>query len=236
MVSSVRLEPFAADIDTFNNKASVSKPTSAGASPCNALGKPAAALAYGEVFGLSAIDTLTMLILFQNVGDAVTGNILVRDSLDVQLNEASFDSAGGSHSFSFSQSGRELSWDFSGINLPDSSSNSTGSVGFAAFRVRADGGVAEGTVIQNKALLNFDGGPTFVTASAPIRVCVQPPGDINGDSALSPSDVVLILNCIFLSSGGCTACADHNCDGNLSPADVVAELNAVFLQTPINCL
>ncbi|MGE5693376.1 MAG: hypothetical protein ACM3YF_06310 [Candidatus Zixiibacteriota bacterium] len=236
LVSSVRLGPFLSDIDSSNNTAVITKPAAAGASPCNMFGKTAVALAYGEVFGLGAIDTLTMLILFQNVGDAITTDVLVRDSLDFNLNEATFDSAGASHPFSFGISGNELSWTLDNINLPDSGSSPSGSVGFVAFRIRADGGLPEGTVIEHKALLNFDGGPTFVTASAPVRVCVQPPGDINGDTALSPSDVVLMLNCVFLSSGGCTMCADHNCDGNLSPADVVKELNAVFLLEPISCL
>ena len=235
LVSSVRLEPFASDIDSFNNAASITKPAAAGATPCNTVGKTAAALAYGEIFGLDAIDTLTMVILFENVGDAITANVLVRDSLDINLNEATFDSAGGSHPFSFGVSGNELSWNLSGINLPDSGSNRTGSVGFVAFRIRADGGLPEGTVIEHKALLNFDGGPTFVTPTLGTPICVLPPGDINGDSNLSPADVVLMLNCVFLASGGCTVCADHNCDGNLSPSDVVTQLNAVFLQTPINC-
>jgi len=57
-------------------------------------------------------------------------------------------------------------------------------------------------------------------------------GDLNRDGILSPTDVVLQLNCVFLSTGNC-ALADVNCDGQLSPADVVLELNAVFLSAPL---
>jgi hypothetical protein len=59
-------------------------------------------------------------------------------------------------------------------------------------------------------------------------------GDLNGDGILSPADVVLELNCVFLSAGNC-ALADVNCDGQLSPTDVVLELNAVFLSVPLSC-
>jgi len=61
-------------------------------------------------------------------------------------------------------------------------------------------------------------------------------GDMNSDSSLSPADLVLMLNCVFLVAGNCGLCfADVDCDGQLSPADVVIELNAVFLSTPITC-
>ncbi len=59
-------------------------------------------------------------------------------------------------------------------------------------------------------------------------------GDLNRDGILSPTDVVLELNCIFLASGSCTQ-ADLNCDGSLSPADVILMLNAVFLGIPPPC-
>lgn len=62
-------------------------------------------------------------------------------------------------------------------------------------------------------------------------------GDLNQDVALTPSDVVWILNCVMLGMpppAGEGAC-DLNCDGQNSPADVVLELNAVFLQEPFPC-
>lgn len=59
-------------------------------------------------------------------------------------------------------------------------------------------------------------------------------GNLNCDDALSPADVVLMLNCVFLDLGNCDLCfADVTCNGTLSPSDVVVELNAVFLNEPI---
>lgn len=62
-------------------------------------------------------------------------------------------------------------------------------------------------------------------------------GDMNGDGVLTPSDPVLMLNCVFTGTGICAGCfADLNCDGALTASDVVFELRAVFLGTPISCL
>ncbi len=62
-------------------------------------------------------------------------------------------------------------------------------------------------------------------------------GDLNADSAISPADVVLELNAVFLNTldEAPFCAADLNCDGNLSSADVVLELNLVFLNTPVTC-
>ncbi len=62
-------------------------------------------------------------------------------------------------------------------------------------------------------------------------------GDLNADGALSPADLVHILNCIFQLTPppvGSWAC-DLNCSGNASQADAVLLLNAVFLGLPFPC-
>ncbi len=56
-------------------------------------------------------------------------------------------------------------------------------------------------------------------------------GDLDGDGMPTASDVVLLLNAVFL--GGCFpapfGAGDLNCDGLLDASDVVALLNVVFL-------
>jgi hypothetical protein len=77
----------------------------------------------------------------------------------------------------------------------------------------------------------YSGGSAYVYS-----YCSAIKGDINNDTNLTPSDIVLELNCIFLGSGDCSLCfADVNCDGLLTPADVVVELNAVFLGAAFPC-
>ncbi len=62
-------------------------------------------------------------------------------------------------------------------------------------------------------------------------------GDLNKDFFLTPADVVLILNYIYLNippPAGETAC-DLNCDGIPTTADAIIEMNAVFLGVPFPC-
>jgi len=76
----------------------------------------------------------------------------------------------------------------------------------------------------------------FDTCSFTVTV-IKVKGDLNRDTILTASDVMLELNCVFLGitppAGDC-AC-DLNCDGVASPADVVLELNKVFLDIPFPC-
>lgn len=62
-------------------------------------------------------------------------------------------------------------------------------------------------------------------------------GDLNLDGKLAPADVVLLLNCLFLTATwDCPLyLTDANCDGSLTTADAVVTLNAVFLGESLNC-
>lgn len=61
-------------------------------------------------------------------------------------------------------------------------------------------------------------------------------GDMDTSGNLGLNDVVLLLNCVFLTTGDCGLClADVNCSADLSPADVVLELNAVYLGAAFPC-
>ncbi|MGH8004070.1 MAG: hypothetical protein ACRECJ_05045 [Limisphaerales bacterium] len=81
----------------------------------------------------------------------------------------------------------------------------------------------------------------YGAAGAP-PACAAAKGDLNGAGGLSPSDVVLMLNCVFTGNGtgtvggDCNLCyADVNCAGGLTPSDVVLELLAVFNGQPFPC-
>ena len=73
-------------------------------------------------------------------------------------------------------------------------------------------------------------------------VCAAAKGDLNGAGGWTPSDVVLMLNCVFTGNGSgtvggdCNLCySDVNCSGGLSPSDVVLELLRVFNGQPFPC-
>lgn len=73
-----------------------------------------------------------------------------------------------------------------------------------------------------------EGGVFFYRNTAPPPFL---PGDLNGDAAATPPDVVLLLNAVFV--GTCLPApfraGDLSCDGMLSPSDIVVLLNVVFL-------
>ena len=75
------------------------------------------------------------------------------------------------------------------------------------------------------------------SATKQATVAVFRCGDLNSDASLTPADVVLELNAVFLGSNPPAPfeASDLNGDGQRTPADVVLELNAVFLGSPANC-
>ncbi len=62
-------------------------------------------------------------------------------------------------------------------------------------------------------------------------------GDLNNDGFLTPADIVLELNLVFLGQIPPAGAAegDVNCDSQLTPADVVLLLNKVFLDSGTLC-
>ena len=81
----------------------------------------------------------------------------------------------------------------------------------------------------------MDAGTAYVYGLYGPCTCPQK-GDMDGSGNLSPVDVVLMLNCVYLVSGNCDMFfADVDCSNGLSPAYVVLELNAVYLAAAFPC-
>jgi uncharacterized repeat protein (TIGR01451 family) len=98
-------------------------------------------------------------IRFQNTGNDTAYNVIITDSLDADLDPASFELISSSHPYSFSISGKGnpvLKWKFNNIMLPDSHVNASASNGFVSFRIRPFATAALGTRIENKADIYFD--------------------------------------------------------------------------------
>lgn len=86
----------------------------------------------------------------------------------------------------------------------------------------ADYGTNSVTVLMNK------GDGTFVRRNIP--------GDLDGDGSVTLADVILEMNCVFLSSGTCSlTVADVNGDGVVSPPDMVYMLRKVFQNRLLPC-
>jgi hypothetical protein len=63
------------------------------------------------------------------------------------------------------------------------------------------------------------------------------PGDANGDGQLNVSDVVYLINYLFIGgpAPGCHLAGDVNCDGAINVTDVVYLINYLFIGGPAPC-
>lgn len=100
---------------------------------------------------------LDYTIRFQNTGTDTAFTVVVRDTLDTDLNIFSVQSGVSSHNYSFRMYGpRVLEWTFNNILLPDSTINELGSHGFLTFTVNQNPNLADSTQIRNKVGIYFD--------------------------------------------------------------------------------
>lgn len=103
-------------------------------------------------------------IRFQNTGNYPARNITIIDTLDRDLDFATFEFLGASHPITeVIGKNNTAKFVFKSINLPDSSSNEMASHGFVSFRIKDRAGLPEKTEITNTAYIYFDQNPPIVT-------------------------------------------------------------------------
>ena len=102
-------------------------------------------------------EAIIYTINFQNTGNDTTFTVLLRDTIDIQLDLNSFVFMGSSHICSYSiNQNRELMFLFQNIQLPDSSVNFIESMGFVTYSIKPDIMVPPGSSIFNTANIYFD--------------------------------------------------------------------------------
>jgi len=112
-------------------------------------------------------DTLVYTIRFQNTGNDFAENVVIRDTLDLNLDLNTFTLLGSSHpavlSTSLKDENRLATFEFENINLPDSTSNLEGSQGYVSYMILPENGLAENTTIKNSSGIYFDSNPPIFT-------------------------------------------------------------------------
>lgn len=110
------------------------------------------------------------VIRFQNTGTDTAFTVVVRDTLDIDLDIFSVQSGVSSHDYTFKMFGpRVLEWTFNNILLPDSTTDLAGSNGFVTFTVNQNPDLTDGTVINNSASIYFDfNAPIFTNTTSHI--------------------------------------------------------------------
>ncbi|MDB3905503.1 T9SS type A sorting domain-containing protein [Crocinitomicaceae bacterium] len=114
---------------------------------------------YGETdqFYIPKNQQLQYVIRFQNTGTDTAFTVVVRDTLDLDLDIFSVVSGVSSHSYEFKMYGpRVLEWTFNDIYLPDSAANQIESNGFLTYHVEQVRDLEPGVEITNDADIYFD--------------------------------------------------------------------------------
>jgi hypothetical protein len=117
------------------------------------------------------VEKIDYTIQFQNLGDYHATNVRVVDTLDTRLPIEYIRVRGTSDPETYSLEVRNnvLIWTFSGINLPDSTSDPEGSKGYISYEAKVKSAfLKQGDQIDNKAEIYFDYEKPVVTNFASV--------------------------------------------------------------------
>jgi len=123
-------------------------------------------------------EEMTYTIRFQNTGNDEAYNILIKDTIDSNLDVASMQVIGSSHLDQLNtklSDGLVFSFEFRDIFLPDSTSNPTGSQGYVTYTIKPKTGLAENTIIKNSAAIFFDLNPHIQTNTVESKMVSELP-------------------------------------------------------------
>jgi len=108
-------------------------------------------------------DYLYYTIRFQNLGTAEAVHVRIEETLDVKLDETTFQMLASSHTYQVQRTNDELIWRFDNINLPAEMFDAEGSNGFAYFRIKPKAGYAIDDIIPGVAGIYFDFNAPVIT-------------------------------------------------------------------------
>ncbi len=114
---------------------------------------------------ISEEDTiLTYQVLFQNTGTDTAFTVVIRDTLDPNLNVETIRPGLSSHDYLLQFEGNNvLVFNFQDIMLPDSNINEPASNGFVTFTIQRNEGLEIGTEFNNSAAIYFDYNSPIIT-------------------------------------------------------------------------
>ncbi len=102
-------------------------------------------------------DPLLYTIRFQNTGNDTAFNVIIRDTLDGDLELNTLEIISASHPYqAFLKTDRTLEFRFINIQLPDSTINEMASHGFVTYSIKAKTDVTSPAIIANTAHIYFD--------------------------------------------------------------------------------
>lgn len=167
LTSCVRIEPVAGDVNPANNQRCETQIVRGSFDPND---KSVVPPGVGPYQTITLTDTLTYQIRFQNTGTDTAFTVVLRDTIDSNLDLGTLQPGASSHPYTLDIVGRELIWTFSDILLPDSTTDEPGSHGYAWYDIQPDSGTPIGTDIVNRAGIYFDFNPPVITNAQTNRI------------------------------------------------------------------
>jgi len=115
---------------------------------------------------------ITYRVRFQNTGNFYATNVIIKDTLEANLDWSSLQVISSSHSgLQTSVSGNNIvEFRFNDINLPASSVNEPASHGYVVFKIKPKNNLIAGNTIKNTAHITFDFNVPIKTNTATVRV------------------------------------------------------------------
>ena len=159
---SFQADPIAGDLNPDDNIEECSIEVTGSYDPND---KAVAPAGVGPTGIISMADSLlSYTIRFQNTGNDTAFTVLLRDTLDSDLDLRSIEMGPASHDYSARLvEGNILEILFENIMLPDSFVNEPASNGFVVFDIKINEGSPYGTVVENKVGIYFDFNPPIIT-------------------------------------------------------------------------
>ncbi|MBK7936785.1 MAG: hypothetical protein IPJ82_06690 [Lewinellaceae bacterium] len=120
---------------------------------------------------IAAGTSILYLIRFQNVGNDTAHQVVVSDTLDPRLDPETFDVISASHDYQLlGDGGSFIRWYFEDIQLPDSLSGGSNSIGYILFSINPRPFLAPGQTILNHACISFDQNPVICTNNTVVLI------------------------------------------------------------------
>lgn len=119
-------------------------------------------------------DWLTYRIRFQNTGTFPADFVNVVSEQDELVDMSTIQMIASSHSNVWSFDGREVTWYFENIQLPDSLSDPEGSQGYVIYKVRTLAGLGVGDLLEVNAAIYFDYNEPVITNTATTEYYICP--------------------------------------------------------------
>lgn len=115
-------------------------------------------------------DDFTYTVTFQNTGTAVAHNVKLEIPLSNKIDEYTLAPSIASVDYHWLVLNHKLIVDFTGIELPDSNVNESGSHGYFKFQLKQKPGNVGGDLIPHAASIYFDNNSAVVTNTATVEI------------------------------------------------------------------